>query len=182
MRENLKFAFKTTGLTMLACGAATILTFIQLMIVGEDNSNFLMLNPILGGYLHLSVPHFASNMFLLFLALCSDINQKYTPKKIFYITLIIELIYLPFELLEISQIAIGISGTCYFLISRFFFSWREKAWLGASIAVVLALIEFSGFFSAPGDAAHGVHLLGILLGFLSLPRESRSSTPKLLPQ
>ena len=181
MRDNLKFSLKTTGLTILACGAATVLTFIQIMIIGEDNSNLLMMNPLLSGYLHLSVPHFISNMLLIFLALCSDINQKYTLLKIFYVTLIIEMIYLPLEVLELSQIARGISGTCYFLISRFFFSWREKAWLGASIAVVLALIEFNGFFSAPDDAAHGVHLLGIFLGFISLPRE-RKSSPKLLPQ
>ena len=181
MRDNLKFAFKTTGLTALACGAATVLTFIQLMIVGEDNSNLLMMNPLLSGYLHLSIPHFASNMLLVFLALCSDINQKYPTLKIFYVTLVIEMIYLPLEVLGLSQIAIGISGTCYFLISRFFFSWREKAWLGASVAVVLALVEFNGFFSAPDDAAHGVHLLGILLGFLSLSKE-RKTSPKLLPQ
>lgn len=181
MRDNLKFAFKTIGIVILFCGASTLLTFIQLMIFGEDNSNLLMMNPLLSGYLHLSVPHFVSNMMLMFLALCSDVNQRYTALKIFYVTLIIEMIYLPIEVIELSQIAIGISGTCYFLISRFFFSWKQKAWLGASIAVALALIEFNGFFSAPNDAAHGVHLIGILLGYLSLPRESKS-VPKLLPQ
>lgn len=181
MIGNLKFSLKNTGITILGCGAATVLTFIQLMIFGEDASNILMMNPFLSGYLHLSILHFASNSVLIFFALCSDTNRKYDALKILGITVLMELIYLPLEILDISRIAIGISGTGYFLLSRFFFNWKEKAWLGASIAVALTLIEFSGFFAGPEDAAHGMHILGIALGYISLLRERRYSL-KLLPQ
>jgi hypothetical protein len=114
-------------------------------------------------------------MILIFLALCSRVNQGYGVLKIYAITFLMELIYLPLEIAEVSRIAIGISGTCYFLISRFFFSWKEKAWLGACIVIALASVEFWGFFYAADDAAHGVHIMGIIFGYFSIRREMRHS-------
>lgn len=170
LSSNSKSAAKTTAITLLGCGASSLITFIQLGLFGLNYSDLLMMNPLTSGYLHIGLGHLASNMIVLFLALRLGINQGYNALKIFYITIGMELIYLPLEILEISQIAIGISGTCYFLVSRYFFSWQQKAWLGNSIILLLATIELNGIFSQSdsSDFAHIVHLIGIGFGYTSL--------------
>jgi hypothetical protein len=170
MLDNIKFAAKTTTITLLACGASTVITFIQLVIFGTENSNLLMMNPLTSGYLHLGMAHLFSNAVILFLSLCSDVNREYNALKIFYITVLIELVYLPAEIAGVSEIAIGISGTGYFLLSRYLFSWKEKSHIGIGIALLLALIEFNGLFSksVTEDSAHWVHLLGIAFGYFSI--------------
>jgi len=177
MLSNLKFAAKTTFVILLMCAASTLLTFIQLTLFGIEYSDLLMMNPLTSGYLHLSVVHLVSNAIILFLALCSDINKEYNALKIFYVTIIIEMIYLPVEIINLSQIAIGISGTGYFLVSRYFFNWKEKSWLGVCIVLLLTMVEFNGMFStsSPDDSAHIVHLIGIVLGFISLAHERKKS-------
>ena len=177
MLGNLKFAAKTTFIILLMCATSTLLTFIQLTLFGIEYSDLLMMNPLTSGYLHLSVVHLASNAIILFIALCSDINKEYNALKIFYITIIIEIVYLPIEIINSSQIAIGISGTGYFLVSRYFFNWKEKFLLGVCIVLLLMMVEFNGMFSTSGtdDSAHVVHLIGIVFGFISLAQERKKS-------
>lgn len=177
MLSNIKFAAKTTFIILLMCGASTLLTFIQLTLFGIEHSNLLMMNPLTSGYLHLSVVHLVSNAIILFLALCSDTNKEFNAIKIFYVTIIIELIYLPVEIINLSQIAIGISGTGYFLVSRYFFSWKEKTGLGVCIIFLLTAVEINGMFptSVPDDAAHLVHFIGIVLGYISFVSERKNS-------
>lgn len=165
------------------CGASTLLTFIELTLFGIQNSDLLMMNPLTSGYLHLSVVHLISNTIILFFALCSDTNKEYNAMKIFYVTIIIELIYLPLEIVYPSQIAIGISGTGYFLVSRYFFSWKEKTWLGVCIIFLLTAVEINGMFSTsvPDDSAHLVHIIGIVFGFISLAHERKKSFKLVTP-
>ena len=164
---------KTTGITILLCGAATFFIFIQVVIFGSNSSNLIMMNPLLSGYLHLSMSHFLLNMGILLVALLPNINKNYSPLKIFYITTIISLLYLPIEALGLTQVAIGISGTCYFLISRCLLGLKERRALGVLGIGLLAFIEIGGFFGSPSGAAHGVHLIGMALGFISLKYDRR---------
>ena len=165
---NVSLSAKTTGITILCCGAATVFIFLQVLIFGINSSNFIMMNPFLSGYLHLSIEHFLLNMGILLLALLPEVNRYYSPLKIFYITTIISLLYLPIEALGFTEVAIGISGTCYFLISRYLLSLDNKARLGMLGIVLLACIETWGLSGSPDGAAHGVHLIGIFLGLVSL--------------
>lgn len=164
---NVFSSAKTTGVTILFCGAATAFIFIQIVIFGIKSSDFIMMNPFLSGYLHLSMEHFLLNMGILLLALLPEVNRYYSPLKIFYITTIISLLYLPIEVLGFTEVAIGTSGTCYFLISRYLLSLENKAWLGVSGIVLLACIETWELTGYPDGAAHGVHLIGMFLGFVS---------------
>lgn len=168
--SNLKFAVKTTAITILACGASTLLTFIGLGLFGIDYSDLLTMNPLTSGYLHLGIVHLISNTIILFLALCSDINKEYNAVRVFYITVLIELFYLPAEIAGISEIAIGMSGTCYFLVSRYFFTWKEKPWIGICIVFLIAGTEIEGMLSATSsdDSAHMVHIIGIMFAYFSL--------------
>ena len=166
--SNVPLSAKTTGMTILFCGAATVFIFLQVVIFGINSSDLIMMNPFLSGYLHLSMEHFLLNMVILLLALIPEVNRYYSPLKIFYITTIISLLYLPIEALGFTEVAIGISGTCYFLISRYLLSLENKAWLGVPGIVLLACIETWGLSGSPDGAAHGVHLIGMFLGFVSL--------------
>lgn len=172
--SSTSLSVKTTGMTILFCGAATFFIFIQVVIFGPKSSNLIMMNPLLSGYLHLSMTHFLLNMAILLVALLPEINRYYSPLKLFYITTIISLLYLPIEALGLTQVAIGISGTCYFLISRYLLSLKEKSSLGMLGIALLACIEISGFFGSPDGAAHGVHLIGMALGFVSLKYNHRN--------
>jgi hypothetical protein len=168
--SNLKFAAKTTAITLLACGASTLLIFIELGIFGVDYSDLLTMNPLTSGYLHLGIVHLVSNAIILFLALCSDINRNYNALRIFYVTVLIELVYLPAELAGISEIAIGMSGTCYFLVSRYFLTWKEKPWMGICIVFLIVMTELNEMLSksSTDNSAHMVHIIGVVFAYFSI--------------
>jgi hypothetical protein len=74
---------------------------------------------------------------------------------------------------------VGISGTCYYLLARYFFTWGNKKNLGKAIILILAAAELFAIAENDG-AAHGVHLIGILFGYLSL-KKSLEETLSNLP-
>lgn len=160
-------ASKTTGLAIAGCVAAFIILAIQIAIFGEKSSGILLLDPIISGFLHTGISHFVFNMVLLFLLLIPAINGNYDIKKIFWITFFLSVAYLPVSVLGITQPAIGLSGTVYFLMVRWFFSWEKKKNLGIGIICSFLLFELTCMFDADGTA-HGVHMLGALLGYISL--------------
>jgi membrane associated rhomboid family serine protease len=174
MENNIKEVGKTIGITSAICLGATIL------LVALGGGNLILMNPLIKGYLHLSFEHFFTNMLMLFLALLSPINSSYDFRKIYLITLIISLIYLPAEILGLSQTALGLSGTCYFLLSRYFFSWKVRSRLGVFIICILALLELGASANTSIDkTAHLVHVIGIALGYLSLKYAHKKGLEKL---
>jgi hypothetical protein len=174
MKSSVKEVARTIGITVAICMAATIL----MVIFG--GGRLVIANPFIKGYLHLGLEHFATNIIILSLTLLSPVNRSYDFKKIYIVTVVISLIYLPFELLGLSQTALGLSGTCYFLLSRYFFSWRERSRLGMLIISVLALLELGASVNTSIDkTAHFVHVLGIVLGYLSLKYAHKKSLEKL---
>jgi hypothetical protein len=180
MNNNLKFSAKTTGLVILLCLSSFVVLGIQIAIFGENSSHVLMLDPIISGFLHAGFVHFSLNMILLFLALLSTINQTYNIVKIFWVTFFLSVLYLPVSILGITEPAIGISGTCYFLMSRYFFSWQKKPLVGKGIILFLALIELVNVGNTAEDkTAHVIHLLGVILGYLSL---KTANLEKYLPK
>jgi hypothetical protein len=174
MENRIKEVGKTIGITTIICAIATI----AMILFG--GSSFVVMNPIAKGYIHLGMNHFLTNIFILFLALLAPVNFSYDYKKIYIVTFFISLIYLPFELLGLSQTALGLSGTCYFLLSRYFFSWKERSRLGVFIICILALLELGASVNTSVDnTAHFVHLLGIGLGYISLMERYKKSLEKL---
>jgi hypothetical protein len=174
MKSNIKEVARTLGITVAICIAATILMLIS------GGGQLVIMNPFIKGYLHLGLEHFSINMIILFLALLSPINESYDFKKIYKVTVVISLIYLPFEIGGFSETALGLSGTCYFLLSRYFFSWKERGPLGMLIITILALLELGASVNTSIDkTAHFVHVLGIALGYLSLKYAHKKSLEKL---
>ncbi len=179
MKERIKFSAKVTGITILFCIAALFVMGIGIAITGKGTETMNMMNPLISGYLHNGLPHFLLNMVLIFLALLAPINSSYDQYKIFWVTTIISFIYFPVELLGITLPAVGISGTCYYLLARYFFTWENKKNLGKAIILILAAAELFAIAENDG-AAHGVHLIGILFGYLSLKKpleEALSNLP-----
>lgn len=171
MKPNQISALRTTGLITLGCLAAFIVHCIQMLLLGDGNGNISMSNPLISGFLHASPSHFITNIVIIGLCLLPAVNQGYDIKKIFWITTLLSILYLPISIMGITQPAVGLSGTWFFLASRFFFSWKSKALLGKGIIIFLALAELNSLFLPSDGVAHVMHLLGIGLGFLSLHKD-----------
>jgi membrane associated rhomboid family serine protease len=170
MKDYQKNAIKTILLISAACAIAVIFSAILSEIIGSRNS---MLNPIFSGLLHASFPHFFTNIFFIFIFLLPDVNRDYDFKKIYWITFLLSIFYLPISVLEITLPAIGISGTWFFLMGRFFFSWKNKYNWGLWIAGFIVMAELSAQINNPEDKiAHIAHLMGMAFGYFSLSKEN----------
>jgi len=168
MNNNLKFSAKTTGLVALFCIAAFIVLGIQMAIFGNDKANILMFNPFISGFLHAGIGHFGWNIAMVFLTLLSSVNSSYNIVKIFWVTFLLSLLYLPISILGVTLPAVGISGTCYFLLARYFFSWEKHKKIGYGIILFLVFCEVITITDISDKVAHGVHIMGAVLGYISL--------------
>ena len=174
MNTKLILISRNVAITASICIVSTAL------MVLSDGSKMILMNPFLKGYLHVGFEHAVTNLIMLFAVLLAPVNREYDFKKIYWITLIISLLYLPTELSGISQTALGISGTCYFLLSRYFFSWKERSLLGVFIIGTIALLELgAGINPDSSNSAHWVHLLGIALGCASIKYGHKKILAKL---
>jgi hypothetical protein len=179
-RINIISAYKTTLLSILGCLISFIFLGIELAIFGENSSNLCMMNPLISGFLHNGISHFTLNILLLFLMLIPDINVNYGIKKIIVLSMIISIIYLPISLLNITRPAIGLSGTIYFLIVRWLLNWEKKK-AGIAFLGIFILGEILCMKDAD-NVAHGVHLIGVALGFLSMQQDIfKKYIPILMP-
>jgi len=168
MKNNLIKSAKTTGIVTLFCIASFVVFGLQIAIFGESFSNLLMMNPIISGFLHVGLSHFGCNIIVLFLILLAPINSSYDIKKIFWVTFVISILYLPFPIMGITPAAVGISGTCMFLMTRYFFTWKKYPKIGMAIILLIGISELANILDVSDGTAHGVHVLGIILGYLSL--------------
>jgi membrane associated rhomboid family serine protease len=181
--STIRIASRTVVQTVFGCVAAFIIFVIQYMIFGEYARKFLLMQPMLNGFLHVDFWHLTFNVFILFLLLLPDINDHYRFKNIFFITLIISLSYLPFTLFGIAEPAVGLSGTVYFLMTRWLLSWSYFK-TGLSLLAIICLGELNPI-NEKDQVAHGVHLLGVAIAILTLRRKKikqlkHSSFNKLL--
>ena len=180
MKDNMKFSLKITGQVTLLCLAAFLVFGIQIAVVGSGKEQMLMMNPFISGFLHAGVTHFLLNIVLIFLAMLAPINRSYNIEKIFWITTLLSILYLPVPLSGATLPAIGISGTCYFFLARYFFTWKNRHKLGVSIILLFAFAELVAIPHLEDNTAHGVHLMGIPLGYLSLSPKLHKIMPNWL--
>jgi hypothetical protein len=96
-------------------------------------------------------------------------NRFYTYERIFWITSLIALLYLPIILIDSRFASIGISGTCYFLLARGLLSLKRLKLVGYFIISSIIIAEFAGL-GGNDEIAHTVHIIGAILGILSLPK------------
>jgi len=159
--ESIIKSIKITAIAFIMCVAAFMLHVIQICLIPEE---IALMNPLISGFLHQGVEHLSLNMIVMFIGMLHPINRGFNWRSIFIITTIISLIYLPIAILGITSFAIGLSGTCYFFLTRATINW---GWIGKVIIFILFVSEASSLFSGD-DTAHGVHLIGMILGSISL--------------
>lgn len=157
IKHSLKLSLKVAAI----CLVANFLYFIQYLVTGSD---YAYMNPFISGFLHTSVSHLTLNFLVIFISLISSVNKKYDWKDIYIITFLISLFYLPISFFGITSIAIGLSGTGYFFITRAAFSCNK---LSKGVIIFLAFCEAFCLTNDDG-VAHGVHLIGIIFGYVSL--------------
>ena len=178
MTNNILKKMKSPGLNVLFIFLAWVFTFILCviakLILGDSSDSLMNYNPLFNGFIHGSFSHLGMNLLMMFVFLIPSINQGYDFKQIFFITIIISVIYFPISL-AVGIPAVGVSGTLYFMISRA--CLNKKSILLYIFFGILILPEISNFSVTSDGTAHGVHLIGAALGFLSLKAEKYSFLP-----
>ena len=129
--ESIIKSIKITAIAFIMCVAAFMLHVIQICLIPEE---IALMNPLISGFLHQGVEHLSLNMIVMFIGMLHPINRGFNWRSIFIITTIISLIYLPIAILGITSFAIGLSGTCYFFLTRATINW---GWIGKVIIFIL---------------------------------------------
>ena len=167
--ENILGNIKKSSLITLFVLVGFIATFIisvfANLIFGSISPVLMNYNPLLNGFIHADPGHLLYNLFMLFVFMLFPINQGYGYKDFYIVTLIISLIAFPISVLA-GLPAVGISGTLYFMMSRSCVNSKSiflYIFLGGSI-----LYEFVNVFETSDGIAHYVHVIGAVLGYLSL--------------
>ena len=158
---SILFTFKLTLITALTCAVAF---FIHVLLSFVTNHEAILYNPLLSGFLHQDFEHLGLNLLVLFVCLIHPINQQISFKQLFFINTLICYIYYPLVVLQIILLAIGLSGTCNFFLSRALLKSKPLfKWFLAAIAV----FELSHVLDTT-STAHLVHLIGLFGGWLSV--------------
>ena len=167
MNDQIKFSTITT---LKVTGVCLLSTFIYIIIniaIGDNMGYYFVINPFTSGLIHANFNHILCNMFGIFVSLNARCNRFYTLDKIFWITSLISLIYLPIVLLDQDFASVGISGTCYFLLMRGLGSVQKLKPLSYFF---ISTILIAGFLKLGENdkISHSVHIIGSLLGLISL--------------
>lgn len=140
-------------------------SLLVMMILGLSAKEAFMF-PAISGFIHGDISHMLFNIIALLILLIPEVN-RYNFRSIFFITLIISFIYLIPVFLGFPE-AIGLSGTIYFLGGRLLLSSTNKhRYFLGSIFILALLMELTSIKN-PDGIAHGVHVIGLLLGMISL--------------
>ena len=174
---------KTPSLNVLFIFLAWVSSFVLCVIAkaifGDASDNLMNYNPFVNGFIHGDISHLGMNLGLMFIFLIPDINQRYDFTKIFFITLIISIIYFPIAL-SVGIPAVGISGTLYFMLSRVCLNKKSiPLYIFFGIMIIPELTKFTNMTDG---TAHMVHIIGALLGLLSLKVEKYNFLPAKVVQ
>ena len=164
MHSNFRLMFLFGG----ACLAAFMVFIMQVLFWGEESSNLYMMNPLISGYLHADLSHFATNLLLLFLLMIPAINRSLNFKQLFYITTVLSILYLPISIAGLTPPAIGLSGTCCYLGGRYAWSHKKRGVLVKSFLILLICFELNNFMQPLDGQAHLMHVLGMTAGVCSI--------------
>ena len=164
--QKIKSSLITVSFTLVIVIVSFVVFAILGAITGESQMNNLMLIPFISGYLHNGMQHILWNMIMLFICLLSAVNLNFDYKKIYWIAFFISLMYLPISFLGITKPAIGISGVCYFLLTRSLLSWKRKN-IGVILLISFIVMEILSTNHVNDQIAHGVHYIVVCLGIIT---------------
>ena len=153
-----------------------ILCVIAKLIFGNSSDDLMNYNPIINGFIHGDPTHLFMNLGLIFIFLIPQINQHYKFTQIFFITLIISLLYFPISL-AVGIPAVGISGTMYFMMTRVCLNKKNK--LLFIFFIIMFGYEIVKINVISDGVAHGVHIIGVIFGLISLKKINTHSYPVL---
>ena len=169
---NIIRSAKITAVAFIMCVVAFLFYIIELAFIDAE---IAYMNPLISGFLHQGIDHLILNMLVLFIAMLNPVNAKYGWRFLFIITTIISLVYLPIAVLGITGAAMGLSGTCYFFLTRSLLTWGR---ISKIIFFILVISEAACLLESDG-VAHGVHLIGIIMGLASLYMGYQQKSPTL---
>lgn len=166
--QILKNPVKLTALTLLGFFVSFFIAVIAKLVFGESSDSIMNYNPILNGFIHADPSHLIFNLCVLLPLLIFKINNQITPRQFVIVTICISLLASPFSV-AYGVPAVGISGTLFFLLSRV--CLVKKNWFLWIFFAITFGFEFLNFFNTEDGMAHYVHVIGAVLGFLSLKIE-----------
>lgn len=165
MLQYLKTPATLTFLTIVGFFVAFFFSVIAKLIFGDSSDALMNYNPIFNGFIHADPTHLIFNLGVLFPLLLFKINQHIKISEFLFITFVISIISLPFSLAQ-GIPAVGISGTLFFLLSRACLNKRN--WFLYIFFAITFGFELLNFSNSSDGMAHYVHVIGSVLGFISL--------------
>ena len=161
-------AIKQKGKVILKIALLTLLSFPLLVLsylIFGNNTEILFKIPPINVFLHSDISHALSNILLIALLIIPAVNN-YGIKSIIIISSMISIIYIPFILFGGGSV-IGISGFCFYLISRFLFTRKKYTMPFIILGCFILLMEIIQIKN-PDGISHGVHIIGYILGLISI--------------
>jgi len=163
--EKIKKSLRVTLFVLLGFGVTFILSVIANLIFGEFSDELMNYNPIFNGFIHADPTHLLHNLAMVFIFMLFNINQDYSLREFYVITVFISILSFPVSLTT-GIPAVGISGTLYFMMARACLNSRNVLMYlivgGSLIYEVFHMTEISD------GIAHYVHVIGSILGAISL--------------
>ena len=178
--RNLNNPMRLVLLIFLSWISVFIVSVIAKVIFGDMSDVIMNYNPLVNGFIHGDWSHLIWNLGLIFIFLLPAINQQYSFNQVYFITLSISLLYFPISLL-IALPAVGISGTMYFMMTRACL-YKKNVILYIFFAMMFGY-EIANCRVVSDGSAHSVHIIGSVLGFISLYiKDSTFNKYKLVQQ
>lgn len=163
--QYFKNPVRLTILTFVGFFVSFFFSVIAKLIFGDSSDALMNYNPVFNGFIHADPTHLIFNLCVLFPLLLFKVNQNIRIKEFLLVTFAISVVSLPISLVHGTP-AVGISGTLFFLLSRACLS--KKNWFLYTFFAITFGFEFINFLNTSDGMAHYVHVIGSVLGVLSI--------------
>jgi membrane associated rhomboid family serine protease len=159
---------KLMATILVVCALCFTLLAVEVMATGEGkgDSDYITYHlPIVSAFLHVDYQHLEYNLIVLFFLMLPNVNQNYVFQDFIKIIALMSVVLIPFDFI-IQQVSVGISGVVYFLFARACLSSNHR--LIRIFFVGMMISEIAGLGDFSDEYAQQCHVLGALLGWISL--------------
>ncbi len=179
MKIQIINAAKVSATIALICAISSFAYLVALVMNLGGFTSILFYNPFISAFVHSDMTHYIMNILMLFLCLIPSINRLYTYKKVLYTAIILNTLYFPLVIFQVTLPIIGLSMFTYFLMGRIAVTRKKHKWLFLAIFFLILIGEISQI-KTETTIAHLSHVIGALVGIISIKFSSKKHSEKFL--
>lgn len=179
MKKQIVNALKTSAILSVICAISSLAYLLALVLNSGGLTSVFFYNPFISAFVHSDMTHFSMNILMLFLCLIPGINQLFTFKMVVYTAIILNTLYFPLVLFQVTLPIIGLSVFTYFLMGRIAVTRKKYKWLALLIFILILIGEISQI-NTETTIAHLSHIIGALVGIVSIKFSSNTYIKKFL--